>query len=57
MDINELRVAFDRLGYDVLNYHLEESFTLRKHGNMEAFETVYSLNALEEKYFELRGLK
>lgn len=53
MDINELRVAFDKLGYDVLNYHLEESFTLRKHGNMEAFETIYNLEALEEKYFDL----
>lgn len=53
MDINELRVAFDKVGYDVLNYHLEESFTLRKHGNMEASETIYNLEALEEKYFDL----
>lgn len=46
LDINEIRYILDNLGYEVLNYKNEESFTLRRYGNKEPFKKIYDLDSL-----------
>jgi hypothetical protein len=52
MNIEQLRIEFDKLGWQVMDYYKEETFQLRKHGNTDNNETIYNLTELEEKLFE-----
>lgn len=54
MNINEIRREFEKFGWQVMDYHMEETFQLRKHGSADNNETIYNLTELEEKLFEMQ---
>jgi hypothetical protein len=62
MDINELRIEFDRLGMQVLDVDDGSqtgtpTYELRKYGEIKAMEGEYNLESLEQKLFEIEDKK